>query len=76
MLTELNFFRGNPPVLTHNDLRELNILDKEGSFLTVYVIDWEYSAWCPSYWEYYEAARPVHGYHWFEKLASEFLEPY
>ncbi|XTI88423.1 hypothetical protein V2W45_1191449, partial [Cenococcum geophilum] len=60
---------GHLPVLTHNDLRELNILvDKEGSFLTVYVIDWEYSAWCPSYWEYCEAARLVHGDHWFEKL--------
>ena len=40
------------------------------------MIDWEYSAWCPSYWEYCEAARLVHGDHWFEKLASEFLEPY
>lgn len=50
MLIESNIFQGHPPVLTHNDLRELNILvDKEGSFLTVYVIDWEYSAWCPSY---------------------------
>jgi hypothetical protein len=51
-------FSGHPPVFTHGDLQRKNILIKKtigsGSVddFTVVIVDWEFSGWYPSYWEF------------------------
>lgn len=44
------FFCGHKPVFTHGDLVRSNILIREDK--TLVIIDWQYSGWHPSYWEY------------------------
>ena len=39
-----------PPVFTHGDLNPFNILLRGTQ--VVGIIDWEFSGWYPSYWEY------------------------
>jgi len=43
-------FRGHPPVFTHGDLNEGNILIQPDG--TVVLIDWQYAGWYPSFWEF------------------------
>lgn len=45
---------GHPPVFTHGDLQAKNILVRDADGAPV-VLDWECSAWYPSYWEYANA---------------------
>ncbi|KAK2737298.1 hypothetical protein FQN57_000382 [Myotisia sp. PD_48] len=42
-----------PPVFTHGDLNPFNILVRGDK--VVGIIDWEFSGWYPSYWEYTSA---------------------
>lgn len=46
--------RGHRPVLTHGDLQAKNVLVR-GADGRPCLIDWECSAWYPSYWEYTNA---------------------
>ncbi|KAF2105489.1 kinase-like domain-containing protein [Lophiotrema nucula] len=56
-------FSGHPPVFTHGDLQRKNILIKdtishnsdENPEFTVVIVDWEFSGWYPSYWEFVTA---------------------
>lgn len=43
--------KGHPPVFTHGDLQAKNILIRSSDGAPC-IIDWECSAWYPSYWEY------------------------
>lgn len=45
-----SFFRGHDSVFTHGDLTRGNIRLRDDGM--VVLIDWQYSGWYPSYWEY------------------------
>jgi hypothetical protein len=58
-------FRDHPPVFTHGDLQQKNILvrkvpcsgkGEETRFkYEIAILDWEFAGWYPSYWEYSRA---------------------
>jgi len=64
-LYELAFpmiFRNHPPVFAHGNFQRKNIIMRpksiENDSILVYdmtIIDWEFSGWYPSYWEYSKA---------------------
>lgn len=45
-----SIFRDHKPVFTHGDLVRTNIIVREDKSLVI--IDWQYSGWYPSPWEY------------------------
>jgi hypothetical protein len=47
-------FRGHDPVFTHGNLSPGNIMLKEETG-TVVIMNWEFSGWYPSFWEYCSA---------------------
>ncbi|KAK3299768.1 kinase-like domain-containing protein [Chaetomium fimeti] len=44
-------FRGHRPVFNHGDFSPGNIMIRDDDKSAV-IIDWQYSGWCPSFWEY------------------------
>ncbi|KAH6617608.1 kinase-like domain-containing protein [Chaetomium tenue] len=70
-----NMFKGHEPVFTHADFCPANIIlrdDNKG----VVMIDWQYSGWYPTYWEYGLAMTQLdHSEDWWEYLQS-ILTPY
>ncbi|CAM6090447.1 unnamed protein product [Calypogeia fissa] len=56
------FFCDHPPTFTHGDFQRKNIIVRaDGQALEdieVVLIDWKYSGWYPSYWEYAMALIP------------------
>lgn len=61
------------PVFTHGDIHSGNIILGEDGVVTV--IDWEFSGWCPAWWEWCVACmdRPERG---FSARVGEFLDAY
>lgn len=78
-------FQNHPPVFTHADFQKKNIMIREPPTRTtedglvqwasidlkVVIIDWEYSGWYPSYWEY---ARALFGCGAWKNDWSDWLE--
>lgn len=64
---------GRRPVFTHGDIHSGNIILAEDGEVTV--IDWEFSGWCPAWWEWCVALmdRPETG---FSARVKEFLDAY
>lgn len=62
------------PVFTHGDLHPFNILVRHGKIVAI--IDWEFSGWYHSYWEYMSvylgnATRQI-----WQCMVKKFLDPY
>ncbi|EPE04841.1 serine threonine protein kinase [Ophiostoma piceae UAMH 11346] len=62
------------PVFTHGDLNPSNILAKDGQITGI--IDWEFSGWYPSYWEYTSTYIRNYMRAWWQSLLPQFLDPY
>ncbi|CZT18042.1 uncharacterized protein RCC_03880 [Ramularia collo-cygni] len=63
-----------PPVFTHADLHSCNIIVQNEKL--VGIIDWEFSGWYPSYWEYTSAwCTAVVARNW-RKHLEHFLDPW
>ncbi|KIW63488.1 hypothetical protein PV04_10320 [Phialophora macrospora] len=69
-------FVGHPPILTHGDLQQKNIMIRTGSTVNIVLLDWESAGWYPSYWEYVNTIFAS----WFEsdwfRWVDDFLEPF
>lgn len=61
------------PVFTHGDIHNGNVLLGEDGVVTV--LDWEFSGWCPAWWEWCVSHmdRPLRG---FTARLGEFLDEY
>jgi aminoglycoside phosphotransferase (APT) family kinase protein len=62
-----------PPVFTHADLNLSNIIVRDGRL--VGIIDWAFSGWYPSYWEYTAACCTAATTEWKNHLGV-FLDPW
>ena len=62
------------PVFTHGDLHPSNILAKDGRITGI--IDWEFSGWYPSYWEYTSTYINNQMRTTWKSLLPTFLDPY
>lgn len=51
-----------PIVFTHCDLAARNIMVRDGHIVAI--LDWEYSGWCPAYWEYVFAITGMDNVDW------------
>ncbi|CAM6090446.1 unnamed protein product [Calypogeia fissa] len=79
-------FHDHPPTFTHGDFQQKNILVRKpksldgrpGEDLEVVLIDWEFSAWFPSYWEstmalYLCGRSDDDWYRWLPLILDEYL---
>lgn len=68
--------KGHKPVFTHGDLQAKNIIIRSGDGKPC-IIDWECSAWYPSYWEYTNSLWTSRRWSddWF-RFVGEFLDTY
>lgn len=70
-------FKGHKSVFTHADLDRRNILIRDDN-KTAVLIDWAYSGWYPSYWEYCHLATMLAGceddwWEWLPRILDEYI---